>query len=90
MYTDLTVIVNKIQSYKYDVDKGLRLMQELKMRHYSAEKSTYKEICQLWLTDKGSEHSLQIIVCALIRSGLGRIATSLLPSCKFVASCSLD
>lgn len=80
---DLEAIVNKIQSHAYDSQKGIRLMNELGISPSSAEKLDYNMICQLWLREKELPHSLDVLVCALIRSGLGKLTSCLLPSCKF-------
>ena len=83
MIPDLVGIINKIPSHTYDPQKGIRLMNELEIKHSDPEQLDYRMICELWLREKELPHSLDVLVCSLIRSGLGKLIACLLPSCKF-------
>ena len=80
-HTDIAAMIGMMRSDKYDVHKGMCLMSELGITLDSPETLDYKTICQLWLKDSQKQHSLDILVCALIRSGLGKLSTCLQPRC---------
>ena len=76
-------MVNQIKSDKqYDVKKGMCLMKELKVSLDNPESLDYRTICCCWLKDRKHHPSLHVLVCGLIRSGLGKLASCLQPCCK--------
>ena len=81
IHTDIAAMIGMMKSDEYNVQNGVRLMSELGITVDSPETLDYKTICQLWLKDHKKQHSLDILVCALIRSGLGKLSTFLQPRC---------
>ena len=81
IHTDTAAMIGMMKSDEYDVQKGVRLMSELGITLDSSKMLDYKTICQHWLKDQEKQHSLDILVCALIRSGLGKLSTFLQPRC---------
>ena len=76
-------MVNRIESdEQYDVKKGIRLMEELKVSLDNPESLDYRKICQCWFKSRKHHPSLHVLVCGLIRSGLGKLASCLQPCCK--------
>ena len=43
---------------------------------------SYKEVCKLWLHNKGDQCNLGQLVCGLFRSRLARLSCGLRPICK--------
>lgn len=89
MFLDLATMINQIKSdEQYDVKKGICLMEELKISLDHPESLDYRKICQCWLYSR-HHLSLHVLVCGLIRSGLGKLASYLQPCCKLSKTTSI-